>query len=65
MVICARLGAAHGLDLGNGRPGVQRLSAEAGRVRAHVPHARSKGKKNTPSFLLALHCRKVDIGACA
>ena len=43
------------MDLGNGRPDVQHLSGEAGRVRAHFSHARSKGlaflSPLIPSFL--------------
>jgi acetyl-CoA acyltransferase 1 len=35
--------AAHGVDLRNGSPSVQYLTAEAGRIRAHFPHASSKG----------------------
>ena len=41
----APLLAAHGVDLGNGRSNVRHFSAEAGRVRAHFSHARSKGKR--------------------
>jgi hypothetical protein len=35
--------AVHGMDLRNGRPNVQYLSAEARRVRAHFTYTRCKG----------------------
>ena len=49
------------MDLGNGRPDVRHLSGEAGRVRAHFSHARSKGL----AFLspLFLSFRKAEIDA--
>ena len=48
------------MDLGNGRSDVQHLSAEAGRVRAHFSHTRSKGLAFLPPLFPNFRHAEID-----
>lgn len=61
-VDCALVRAVHGMDLGNGRSDVQHLPTEAGRVRAHFSHARSKGLAFLPPLFLNFRNAEIDAG---